>query len=684
MNLKWLRDIEGKRQKTAEDYYCLGLYYQFFAGKDKRKQAVGYYKNAVRFVPTEANYRLGMYYVEKKNAVEARIYLEKAAAQDHKPAIAALAKLLQEYPQFSLPNAASNSTNVSVSSSQDIESTDHVVAASSLSIDSAAALDHQTIQTIAEPNLQKSDETLPQQPDDQDLAVDVSDPMPDDIGLLSQADAGIAESESTPVIAETKVIEPAVSTKPKKPEDHFNEGFNLYLRGRLPEALSSFLSAAEGNYPSSYPFLCALYAGGPSSAEHNPGESKKYGEKAKQERQRLKKTSKENANATKQCYVAFYYHLVERNEEQAIIWYGKSAENSKQAEQMLKRINTPKNKSLQSPIKLDDKEERGGHNLPNDRRRMEDLSAKIIQSVFAGRDQEAKRYAAQGLAALRSTKRQNAPYPLRSKQVQKSSVPTVAVRSVSQEKGDAFAQAEEIMKQGKCCLVLGQYKTARKLFEQIAGPDCPQAYLYLGKIYRMGFGVPRNVEQSNIYYQNAQAVMSLFEQDPDNPRKRFYVGIYHNDVTKNHKQAAEHFSFADIHGDADATYLLALCYLVDTLGVKKNLKKAVELLQKAIVGGHPNARYELAMYYNIKEPKKAEEEFRKGIALQDPMSSCGLVVLYLKRTTKDLKKIAELFEAAAKQGDAIAQYYTGECYLKGHGVAEDISTAIKWFTPAAE
>lgn len=382
--------------------------------------------------------------------------------------------------------------------------------------------------------------------------------------------------------------------------------------------------------------------------------------------------------------MAFYYHLVERNEEQAIIWYGKSAENSKQAEQMLKRINTPKNKSLQSPIKLDDKEERGGHNLPNDRRRMEDLSAKIIQSVFAGRDQEAKRYAAQGLAALRSTKRQNAPYPLRSKQVQKSSVPTVAVRSVSQEKGDAFAQAEEIMKQGKCCLVLGQYKTARKLFEQIAGPDCPQAYLYLGKIYRMGFGVPRNVEQSNIYYQNAQAVMSLFEQDPDNPRKRFYVGIYHNDVTKNHKQAAEHFSFADIHGDADATYLLALCYLVDTLGVKKNLKKAVELLQKAIVGGHPNARYELAMYYNIKEPKKAEEEFRKGIALQDPMSSCGLVVLYLKRTTKDLKKIAELFEAAAKQGDAIAQYYTGECYLKGHGVAEDISTAIKWFTPAAE
>lgn len=289
LNLKWLRDIEGKRQKTAEDYYCLGLYYQFFAGKDKRKQAVGYYKNAVRFVPTEANYRLGMYYVEKKNAVEARIYLEKAAAQDHKPAIAALAKLLQEYPQFSLPNAASNSTNVSVSSSQDIESTDHVVAASSLSIDSAAALDHQTIQTIAEPNLQKSDETLPQQPDDQDLAVDVSDPMPDDIGLLSQADAGIAESESTPVIAETKVIEPAVSTKPKKPEDHFNEGFNLYLRGRLPEALSSFLSAAEGNYPSSYPFLCALYAGGPSSAEHNPGESKKYGEKAKQERQRLKK-----------------------------------------------------------------------------------------------------------------------------------------------------------------------------------------------------------------------------------------------------------------------------------------------------------------------------------------------------------------------------------------------------------
>jgi hypothetical protein len=184
-------------------------------------------------------------------------------------------------------STVSNSTNIGVSSSHDIDPADQNVAISSSSIDNAAELDHettQTIQTIVEPNLQKSDETLRQQPDGQDLAVAVSGSIPDDIGLPSQADAEIvSESESTPVIAETKVIEPAVSTKPKKPEDHFNEGFGLYQQGELQKALLSFLLADKGGYPSSYPFLCALYAGGPNSAEHDSDKSKEYGGKAEQD-----------------------------------------------------------------------------------------------------------------------------------------------------------------------------------------------------------------------------------------------------------------------------------------------------------------------------------------------------------------------------------------------------------------
>ena len=44
----------------------------------------------------------------------------------------------------------------------------------------------------------------------------------------------------------------------------------------------------------------------------------------------------------------------------------------------------------------------------------------------------------------------------------------------------------------------------------------------------------------------------------------------------------------------------------------------------------------------------------------------------------------ELFSLSANQGNATAQYYLGECYYYGHGVNEDRTKAVKWYTKAAE
>jgi TPR repeat protein len=50
---------------------------------------------------------------------------------------------------------------------------------------------------------------------------------------------------------------------------------------------------------------------------------------------------------------------------------------------------------------------------------------------------------------------------------------------------------------------------------------------------------------------------------------------------------------------------------------------------------------------------------------------------------KDLQKAAELFQEAAKQGYAAAQYNLGVCYQAGQGVPKDLEKAAELFEKAA-
>ncbi len=70
----------------------------------------------------------------------------------------------------------------------------------------------------------------------------------------------------------------------------------------------------------------------------------------------------------------------------------------------------------------------------------------------------------------------------------------------------------------------------------------------------------------------------------------------------------------------------------------------------------------------------------------------ALVQLHLARLvqmgSRDLKRdlplAAKLFEAAAKQGNHEAEYWTGYGYEQGEGVTKDLKTAIQWYQKAAD
>ena len=51
---------------------------------------------------------------------------------------------------------------------------------------------------------------------------------------------------------------------------------------------------------------------------------------------------------------------------------------------------------------------------------------------------------------------------------------------------------------------------------------------------------------------------------------------------------------------------------------------------------------------------------------------------------EDLKEAFKLYEKAAKQGLATAQYRLGRCYNSGEGVKKDLGKAFIWYEKAAE
>jgi len=87
-----------------------------------------------------------------------------------------------------------------------------------------------------------------------------------------------------------------------------------------------------------------------------------------------------------------------------------------------------------------------------------------------------------------------------------------------------------------------------------------------------------------------------------------------------------------------------------------------------------------------KKGKKFVYEFDHAI---EPSAQCKIGLMYYKEgeiyTFVNDDKIAfEWFTLAAEQGYAEAQYYLGEMYYSGHGVAEDYNAAFKWLTLSAE
>ena len=88
-------------------------------------------------------------------------------------------------------------------------------------------------------------------------------------------------------------------------------------------------------------------------------------------------------------------------------------------------------------------------------------------------------------------------------------------------------------------------------------------------------------------------------------------------------------------------------------------------------------------------PPGPEQLFEEGCGLFLPVQRAvgrpdgtwGKLTAAQRRT---MKEVIRLWQAAADQGDAKAQFNLGQMYANGQGVAQDFKAALAWYCKAAE
>jgi len=131
-------------------------------------------------------------------------------------------------------------------------------------------------------------------------------------------------------------------------------------------------------------------------------------------------------------------------------------------------------------------------------------------------------------------------------------------------------------------------KTIKKLLVAIAGINCPEAYLYLGKLYYLP-----NSFNNKAYSAFKNAVKKGF------PLAYYEFGYMIEKglgCKKSKEKAVACYVRAATCGSIDAMYRLGVAYLYNELGLD-NIPKGIKYLNKAAVLGHGEAAYMLSHIY---------------------------------------------------------------------------------------
>ena len=314
---------------------------------------------------------------------------------------------------------------------------------------------------------------------------------------------------------------------------------------------------------------------------------------------------------------------------------------------------------------------------------------------------------------------------------------------VTQNKEEAVKWNQKAAEQGNteaqnslgCCYKWGEgvekdLGKAIEWYRKSAENGNELAQYNLGLCYEYGDGVTKDLGRAAEWYRK-----SAEQGNADAQCELGHCYYYGRGVTENKAEAAKWYRKAAKQGNADAQYNLCCCY-ENGEGVEKNSAKAVEWCRKSAENGNASAQYKLGLFYengygvaqNKEEAvkwyrksaeqgyadaqynlakllvwKDGEEAFKwyqkaakqghagaqngLGFCYEEPDKEMEMMEIDIYPSVgveKDSAKAVEWYRKAAEQGYAMAQCNLGNCYRQGRGVEKNLEKAVEWYRKSAE
>ena len=226
------------------------------------------------------------------------------------------------------------------------------------------------------------------------------------------------------------------------------------------------------------------------------------------------------------------------------------------------------------------------------------------------------------------------------------------------------------------------YSFYSKELEKMAKANDARAQYETGNAYLSGSGIDRDPEEASEWFMKAMA------QGYEEAKERFY-SFYSKALEKAAKK-----------GDARAQYETGNAYLAGTPG-KRDTETAAEWYIKAMAQGHEEATEKFYSFYSKDLEKRAKNGDARAQFETGNSYFTGSIVTkndntaaewYLKALLQGHEEATEKFysfyskdlEKRAKSGDARAQFETGNHYFTGVAVKNDHETAAEWYQKAMQ
>lgn len=159
---------------------------------------------------------------------------------------------------------------------------------------------------------------------------------------------------------------------------------------------------------------------------------------------------------------------------------------------------------------------------------------------------------------------------------------------------------------------------------------------------------------------------------------------------ENYEEAFTCFLAAAELGYTKAQFNTGVCYEKGR-GITQDIEKAMHYYGQAAANGHAQAQYRYAKLLLSSRGQLSEEELKTAKQHLEEASAAGLTKaqvclasIYSWNPQKDGDKSVQCLKMAAEGGDNTALLFLGQCYEKGLGVRQNLSTALEYYRRAAK